>query len=109
APAAASRARSGWRPSAGELLLVFVADEETGGSLGAQWLTQTHPDKVRCDLLINEGGGSLFEYAGRRRYGVCCAEKGVFRFTLSTDGVAGHAALPGMGVNELLQRATVLE
>src|SRR5207244_10483820 len=108
APAAASRARSGWRPSAGELLLVFVADEETGGSLGAQWLTQTHPEKVRCELLVNEGGGGSFEYAGRRLYGVCCAEKGVFRFTVSTDGGAGRASMPGMGENARLKMAPEL-
>jgi acetylornithine deacetylase/succinyl-diaminopimelate desuccinylase-like protein len=107
--AAASLARSGWRPARGELLVVAVVDEETGGSLGAQWLTETHPEKVRCDMLINEGGGAVFEYAGRRCYGVCCAEKGVFRFTLSTDGVAGHASMPGMGQNALLKMGPVLE
>ena len=64
---AASLARSGWRPARGELLIVAVADEETGGSLGAKWITEQHPDKVRCDLLINEGGGGYFEYRGRRR------------------------------------------
>ena len=74
-----------------------VVDEETGGSLGAEWITENHPEKVRCDLLVNEGGGAVFEYGGRRRYGVCCAEKGVFRFTVSTDGVAGHASMPGDG------------
>jgi acetylornithine deacetylase/succinyl-diaminopimelate desuccinylase-like protein len=110
--AAAQLARSGWRPTAGELLLVAVVDEETGGELGAQWITETHPGKVRCDMLVNEGGGAVFEYGGppaRRRYGVCCAEKGVFRFALSTDGVAGHASMPGMGDNALLKMATVLE
>src|SRR5436190_19328959 len=59
--AAASLAREGWRPAAGELMVVAVADEETGGGLGARWLTTTHPEKVRCDLLINEGGGAVFE------------------------------------------------
>jgi acetylornithine deacetylase/succinyl-diaminopimelate desuccinylase-like protein len=107
--AASSLARSGWRPARGELLIVAVVDEETGGSLGAQWITETHPAKVRCDLLVNEGGGAVFEYAGRRRYGVCCAEKGVFRFTVTTDGVAGHASMPGMGENALLKMASVLE
>ncbi|HEX3519682.1 MAG TPA: M20/M25/M40 family metallo-hydrolase, partial [Solirubrobacteraceae bacterium] len=89
-----------------------VVDEETGGELGAQWITQTHPEKVRCDLLVNEGGGAVFEYGGppaRRSYGVCCAEKGVFRFTVTTDGVAGHASMPGMGENALLKMAPVLE
>ncbi len=110
--AAASLARSGWRPARGELLIVAVVDEETGGSLGAEWITSNHPEKVRCDLLINEGGGAVFEYGGppaRRCYGVCCAEKGVFRFTLTTDGVAGHASMPGMGENALLKMGPVLE
>ncbi len=107
--AAASLARSGWRPAHGELLIVAVVDEETGGSLGAQWITETHPEKVRCDLLVNEGGGAVFEYGGTRCYGVCCAEKGVFRFTVTTDGVAGHASMPSMGENALLKMAPVLE
>jgi acetylornithine deacetylase/succinyl-diaminopimelate desuccinylase-like protein len=64
---------------------------------------------VRCDLLINEGGGGVFEYQGRRCYGVCCAEKGVFRFTLTTFGVAGHASMPDMGENALLKMAPVLD
>ncbi len=107
--AAAALARSGWRPERGELLIVSVVDEETGGELGAQWLTETHPEKVRCDMLLNEGGGAVFEYGGRRCYGVCCAEKGVFRFTVTTDGVAGHASMPGMGENALLKMAPVLD
>jgi acetylornithine deacetylase/succinyl-diaminopimelate desuccinylase-like protein len=110
--AAASLARAGWRPQRGELLIVAVVDEETGGSLGAEWITKTHPEKVRCDLLVNEGGGAVFEYGGppaRRLYGVCCAEKGVFRFTLTTDGVAAHASMPKMGDNALLQMGPLLE
>jgi acetylornithine deacetylase/succinyl-diaminopimelate desuccinylase-like protein len=106
---AASLARSGWRPARGELLIVAVVDEETGGSLGAEWITQMHPDAVRCDMLVNEGAGCVFEYDGARRYGVCCAEKGVFRFTLTTNGVAGHASMPSMGVNALLKMAPLLE
>ena len=107
--AAISLAREGWRPARGELLICSVVDEETGGALGAQWITETHPDKVRCDFLLNEGGGTFFEYGGARRYGVCCAEKGVFRFKLVTDGVAGHASMPKMGENALLKLGPLLE
>ena len=92
--AACSLARSGWRPPRGSLLVVVVVDEETGGAEGAQWLTATHPDKVRCDYLVNEGGGGIIDYGGRRLYCLGCAEKGVFRFALHTDGVAAHAAMP---------------
>jgi acetylornithine deacetylase/succinyl-diaminopimelate desuccinylase-like protein len=107
--AAAGLAREGWRPARGELLIVAVADEETGGELGAKWLTETHPEKVRCDMLLNEGGGPHFELDGQRYYGVCCAEKGVFRFTVSTDGAAGHASMPKLGDNALLKLGPVLE
>ena len=114
--AVAGLARAGWRPTRGELLIVAVVDEETGGALGAQWICKEHPEKVRCDLLVNEGGGAVFEYGGpptrphaRRHYGVCCAEKGVFRFTVTTDGVAGHASMPKMGENALLKMAPVLD
>ncbi len=108
AVAAASLAHQGWRPASGALKLVFVCDEETGGDLGAHWLTEHHPDEVRCDMLLNEGGGEVFEYRGKRRYGVCCAEKGIFRFKVTAKGAAGHASLPRTGDNALLKLAPVL-
>jgi acetylornithine deacetylase/succinyl-diaminopimelate desuccinylase-like protein len=107
--AAAGLARAGWRPAQGELLIVALADEETGGALGAEWICNEHPEKVRCDMLVNEGAGSVFEYGGRRHYGVCCAEKGVFRFTVTTDGVAAHASMPKLGENALLKLAPLLQ
>jgi acetylornithine deacetylase/succinyl-diaminopimelate desuccinylase-like protein len=107
--AAAGLAREGWRPARGELLIVAVVDEETGGELGAKWLCEKYPEKVRCDMLLNEGGGPHFELDGQRYYGVCCAEKGVFRFTVSTDGAAGHASMPKLGDNALLKLGPVLE
>jgi acetylornithine deacetylase/succinyl-diaminopimelate desuccinylase-like protein len=108
AAAGAALGRSGWRPANGQLKLMFVCDEETGGSLGAKWLTEKHPDKVRCDLLLNEGGGEVFEYRGRRLYGVCCGEKGIFRFMVTARGVAGHASMPRLGDNALLNLVPVL-
>jgi acetylornithine deacetylase/succinyl-diaminopimelate desuccinylase-like protein len=109
AVAAATLTRGGWRPRSGNLKLVFVSDEETGGDVGAHWLTDTHPDRVRCDMLLNEGAGDVFEFEGRRRYGVCCAEKGIFRFKLTARGAAGHASLPKTGDNALLKLGPVLD
>jgi acetylornithine deacetylase/succinyl-diaminopimelate desuccinylase-like protein len=108
AVAGATLAGQGWRPARGTLKLVFVADEETGGDVGARWLTEEHPEKVRCDMLLNEGGGEVFEYGGTRHYGVCCAEKGIFRFTITALGAAGHASLPRTGDNALLKLGPVL-
>lgn len=106
--AALSLARSGWRPASGDLLVVVVVDEEVGGELGAIWLCEHHPDLVRCDYLINEGAGAIIPYDGERLYGVCVAEKGVFRFRVLTEGVAGHASIPKIGDNALLKMAPLL-
>ncbi len=106
--AALSLARSGWCPARGDLLVVVVVDEEVGGELGAMWICEHHPDKVRCDYLLNEGAGANFRYDGDRLYGVCVAEKGVFRFRVTTDGIAGHASIPKMGDNALLKMAPLL-
>jgi acetylornithine deacetylase/succinyl-diaminopimelate desuccinylase-like protein len=106
--AAATLARSGWRGT-GDLLVVVVVDEETGGAEGAQWICSEHSDKVRCDYLLNEGAGSLVPFNGQRVFDVCVAEKGVFRFKLRTRGVAGHASMPKIGDNALLKLAPLLQ
>jgi acetylornithine deacetylase/succinyl-diaminopimelate desuccinylase-like protein len=109
AAAALALAEEGWRPEAGELKLVFTCDEETGADYGAGWLCEEHPDAVRCDLVVNEGAGQRLEFDGRRLYGVCVAEKGAFRFTLTTSGRAGHASVPRIADNALVRMAPVLE
>jgi acetylornithine deacetylase/succinyl-diaminopimelate desuccinylase-like protein len=107
--AAIALAEEGWRPESGELMIVVTADEEAGATVGAKWLCEQHPDLVRCDYVVNEGGGALLEANGKRVYGVCVAEKGVFRFTVSAHGRAGHASLPRIGDNALVKLAPVIE
>jgi acetylornithine deacetylase/succinyl-diaminopimelate desuccinylase-like protein len=106
--AAVRLAGSGWRPN-GTLKIFSVVDEETGGGEGAMWLTEHHPDLARCDFLLNEGAGAVIPFDGRRVYDVCIAEKGVFRFKLIADGVAGHASMPKIGDNALLKLAPLLQ
>jgi acetylornithine deacetylase/succinyl-diaminopimelate desuccinylase-like protein len=109
AVAGAALAREGWRPPRGELKIMSVVDEEVGGLLGAQWLTQERPELVRCDYLINEGAGPVIPYGDRRLFGVCCAEKGTFRFSVRTSGRAGHASVPGLADNALLKLVPLVE
>jgi acetylornithine deacetylase/succinyl-diaminopimelate desuccinylase-like protein len=107
AVAAAALARSGAR-FAGELRVFAVVDEETGGELGAKWLTEERPDLARVDFLLNEGAGAVIPYGERRLYGVCVAEKGTFRFNVSTAGTAAHASVPGLAENALLKLAPLI-
>ena len=109
AVAGAALAREGWRPERGELKIISVVDEETGGHLGAKWLTERHPDLARVDFLLNEGAGTVMPFGNRRLYGVCCAEKGTFRFAVRTRGRAGHASIPALADNALLRLAPLVE
>jgi acetylornithine deacetylase/succinyl-diaminopimelate desuccinylase-like protein len=107
--AACALAEDGWRPESGELMVVVTADEEAGAAVGAKWLCEEQPEKVRCDYVVNEGGGQLLVVGGERIYGVCVAEKGVFRFTLTTAGRAGHASIPRIGDNALTKMGPILD
>lgn len=100
--AACGLAERGWRPERGELLVVVTADEEAGGAYGARWLCEAHPDRVRCDYVVNEGGGMRLDVDGRRLYPVALGEKGTFRFELVTRAMGGHASLPKGGSNALV-------
>jgi acetylornithine deacetylase/succinyl-diaminopimelate desuccinylase-like protein len=101
--------RSGWRPAAGELLLVVTSDEETGAHVGAQWICAEHPDRVRADMVVNEGAGLAVDFDGRRLYTLAVGEKGVFRFKVRVHGIAGHGSMPRVGDNALLKLAPILE
>jgi acetylornithine deacetylase/succinyl-diaminopimelate desuccinylase-like protein len=107
--AALDLAGAGWRPAHGDLLVVVVVDEETGGEDGAIWLTENHPERVRCDFLLNEGAGTVIPHGDDRLYGVCTAEKGVFRFALTTRGAAGHASMPNVADNALPKLVPLLD
>jgi acetylornithine deacetylase/succinyl-diaminopimelate desuccinylase-like protein len=107
--AALALAEEGWRPQSGELMIVVTADEEAGATYGAKWLCEQHPDVVRCDYVVNEGGGQVLRADGKSIYGVCVGEKGVFRFTLTAHGRAGHASIPRVGDNALVKLAPLIE
>jgi acetylornithine deacetylase/succinyl-diaminopimelate desuccinylase-like protein len=106
--AARELGRSGWRPDAGELMVIVTCDEEAGATHGAKWLCEEVPEKVRCDLIVNEGAGEVLDFGGRRYYTIVLGEKGVFRFRLTTEGRAGHASMPDIGDNALLRMVEVL-
>src|SRR5204862_7695639 len=69
--AACELGRSGWRPPAGELMLIATCDEEAGATYGAKWLCENVPEKVRCDMIVNEGAGEVLEFDGRRFHSLC--------------------------------------
>lgn len=102
-------ARSGWRPTTGLLRIIVCADEEVGGTLGARWLCEQHPELVRSDIVLNEGGGAPLIVGDRRHYSIGVGEKGVCRFVVRATGRAAHASTPGVGENALLALLPAIE
>lgn len=108
AVAIASLARDGFRPK-GELIFAATADEEVGAGFGLEWLCEAHPDAVRCDFAINEGGGDRLELDGRVFWLCSTAEKMSAPFRLRVHGRSGHASMPGIADNALVTAATLIE
>ena len=109
AVAIGSLAREGFRP-AGDLIFAATADEEVGAGFGLEWLCDQHPDAVRCDFAINEGGGERTELNdGRVVYQATAAEKLTAAFTIRVRGRSGHASLPGIADNALVKAARLIE
>ena len=94
---------------AGDLLLALTADEEVGVDFGMSWLATTHPEAVRADLALNEGGGERCVLGADVFYLCCVAEKATAPFRLRLRGRSGHASDPHTADNALLKAAPVLE
>jgi acetylornithine deacetylase/succinyl-diaminopimelate desuccinylase-like protein len=109
AVAIASLAREGFRPS-GDLLFAATADEEVGDDFGLSWLCREHPDAVRCDFAVNEGGGDRLVLAdGTAVYEATAAEKKTAPFRIHVRGRSGHASMPGIADNALVKAARLIE
>ncbi|MFI6579272.1 M20/M25/M40 family metallo-hydrolase [Nocardiopsis sp. NPDC050513] len=88
------RLREGRRPPR-DIVLAFLADEEAGGTWGAQYLVDEHPELFAdCDSAISEVGGFSFTVRDDRRlYLVETAEKGIAWMKLTARGTAGHGSM----------------
>lgn len=87
-------ARTGEQPGR-DVVLVWFADEETGGEWGARALLKERPDLVAgCDTAVGEVGGFSVQLTdGRRAYLVETEQKGVVWARLRAEGDAGHGSL----------------
>jgi acetylornithine deacetylase/succinyl-diaminopimelate desuccinylase-like protein len=108
AVAIASLAREGFEP-AGDLIFAATADEEVGAGFGLEWLCEAHPDAVRCDFAINEGGGDRLVINGAPVWVCAVAEKMSAPFVIRVRGRSGHASMPGIADNALVKSARLIE
>ena len=88
------RMRTGRKPPR-DVVLAFVADEEAGGTFGAQWLVENKPQLFDgCTEGISEVGGfSLSVNDDVRLYLIETAQKGMAWMRLTATGTAGHGSM----------------
>jgi acetylornithine deacetylase/succinyl-diaminopimelate desuccinylase-like protein len=99
------RLREGRRPPR-DVLLVFTADEEAGGPMGARWLVENHAGLFEgVTEAIGEVGGFSVTLNGQRMYVMQTAEKGIAWMRLTAEGTAGHGSMvhPDNAVTKLAE------
>lgn len=88
------RLRSGRKPPR-DIVLAFLADEEAGGTYGARYLVDNHPDLFEgvTEAISEVGGFSYTVDENRRLYLIQTAEKGIHWMRLTVEGAAGHGSM----------------
>jgi acetylornithine deacetylase/succinyl-diaminopimelate desuccinylase-like protein len=93
---------------AGDVVYVATCDEENGQHCGARWLVENEPELVRCDYLLNEGGGEYSRVDGGLLYPVTVGEKAFADFRITVRGQGGHGSVPLHDKNAVERLARVI-
>ncbi|MFM7225056.1 MAG: M20/M25/M40 family metallo-hydrolase, partial [Actinomycetota bacterium] len=107
AVATRSLARSGFRPK-GSLVYLAVADEESLGTYGAEYLLRHERDAVRADYVVTESGGFQMPHSQGPRLPVIVGEKGSYWCRITVRGTPGHASQPFRTDNALVTAAEIV-
>jgi acetylornithine deacetylase/succinyl-diaminopimelate desuccinylase-like protein len=89
--------------------VIFVAnsDEEQSGDWGMGWLIKNHPELIKAEFALNEGGRTRI-VGGKRLYvAVQNTEKVPHTVTVTARGPGGHASIPLAG-NAILRLGRAL-
>src|SRR3954465_11597429 len=89
--------------------VIFVAnsDEEQSGEWGMGWLISNHPELIRAEFALNEGGRVRI-VGGKQLYvAVQNTEKVPHTVTVTAHGPGGHASIPLAG-NAILRLGRAL-
>ena len=77
-----------------DIVLVATSDEEAGGTIGTEWLIEQHPELMRAEFALNEGG-RIRVVDGKPLYAaIQCAEKMSNVVMVTAIGPGGHASVP---------------
>lgn len=82
----------------GDVILVLVSDEETGGEFGTKYLVENHRELFEgARYAVGEFGGFSYPIARRRFYPIMVAEKQICVLRATIRGASGHGSLKSRG------------
>ena len=90
----------------GDLMYFAVADEEAGGVYGAKPITEQHWDKVKCDYMLTEYGGTPSPDGGAVL--ITTAEKQGAGRLIEVTGTPGHGSMPYAADNALIKASAIV-
>jgi acetylornithine deacetylase/succinyl-diaminopimelate desuccinylase-like protein len=79
-----------------DVVFLALADEETGGDVGIEWMDRHHPEVIDAEYVLNEGGYGFTELLGVRRpiFNCSIGEKGPLWLKLRAHGSPDHGSVP---------------
>jgi acetylornithine deacetylase/succinyl-diaminopimelate desuccinylase-like protein len=92
----------------GDIVYFAVADEEAGGTHGAEVLVRDEWDALNCEFVLTEFGGIPFHSPAGMSLLVTTAEKGISWRRLKVRGTPGHGSMPYGTDNALVKAAEVV-
>ena len=93
----------------GRLVFAAVADEESGGHLGAEWIVANRPELVDVDGVLSETGGIPLAVGDEvRGVTVTVGEKGMSGRRLRFTGHPRHASTPWGADNAIVTAAAAI-
>lgn len=103
--AAVFRERMNGPQPQGDLLFLAVADEENGGTYGAEYLVEQHWETVRADFMLTEIAYPSLTGETGPIPSINVGEKGPFWHNLRSAGTPGHGSQPYGADNALIPLA----
>ncbi|MFA9447178.1 M20/M25/M40 family metallo-hydrolase [Egicoccus sp. AB-alg6-2] len=95
-------------PLRGTIKYLGVADEEAGGTWGADWIAANAWEDVACDYVLTENGGIPAPMPSGTKIVMTVAEKGIGWRRITVRGTPGHGSMPYGADNALLLAAEVV-
>jgi len=92
----------------GDIVYFAVADEEAGGVLGAQPIIEQHWDKLHCDYVLTEYGGTPSITPEGTTVLLTTGEKHSAARRITVHGTPGHGSMPYGTDNAMVKAAEIV-